>query len=83
MPYTGEIRNAETLGLMLQQARVLRGATQQDLANDLGVSQRWISEMEAGKPGLLMNRLFDMLRANHMHLYAEIEKPNGSETSNG
>lgn len=71
--YRGEVRSPESLGLILQQGRALRGVSQRDLAAEIGVSQKWIWEMESGKPGLLMERLFAMLRANDIRLYAEID----------
>ncbi|MDF2990676.1 MAG: hypothetical protein K0S37_1190 [Microbacterium sp.] len=70
--YRGEVRTPESLGLILQQGRALRGVSQRDLADEIGVSQKWVWEMESGKPGLLMERLFAMLKANNVHLFAEI-----------
>ncbi|WP_281275781.1 hypothetical protein [Arthrobacter echini] len=31
--------------------------------------------MEQGKPGLLIERLFEMLRATGVRLYAEVDEP--------
>lgn len=73
MVLKGEIRDPRTLGIFLQQGRALRGLSQKEEAEELGTTQRWISEMESGKPGILMERLFEMLRANDIRLYAEIE----------
>jgi transcriptional regulator with XRE-family HTH domain len=75
MALRGEVRNAEALGRMLQQGRALRGLSQRELADELGISQKWIWEMENGKPGLLTDRLFKMLRATGCHLYVEIDRP--------
>lgn len=71
----GEIPTPEALGRMLQQGRLLRGMSQRDLADHLGVGQKWVWEMESGKPGLFTTRLFDTLRATGVHLYAELEVP--------
>lgn len=71
----GEIPTPEALGLMLQQGRLLRGMSQRDLADHLGIGQKWVWQMESGKPGLFTERLFEMLRATGVHLYAEIELP--------
>ncbi|MHB1171744.1 MAG: helix-turn-helix domain-containing protein [Lacisediminihabitans sp.] len=73
MALRGEIKNAETLGYMLQQSRLLRGKTQRQLAEELGVSQKYIWEMESGKPTIFTERLFDMMRATGMRLRAEID----------
>lgn len=71
----GEIPTPEALGRMLQQGRLLRGMSQRDLADHLGIGQKWVWQMESGKPGLLTERLFEMLRANGVSLYAEINVP--------
>ena len=44
------IRTDRDLGSMIREARRLRGITQQDLASCVGVTQRWISQVENGKP---------------------------------
>lgn len=71
----GEIPTPEALGRMLQQGRLLRGMSQRELATRLGIRQKWVWEMESGKPGLLTERLFEMLRATGVRLYAEIDLP--------
>lgn len=71
----GDIPTAEALGRVLQQGRLLRGLSQRDLARELGIGQKWVWEMENGKPGLLTERLFRMLRATGVRLYAEIDVP--------
>ena len=73
MRYTSKVKNPTQLGLVLQQARLAKQFSQRDLAAELGVSQRWISEMEQGKPGLLMSRLFSMFEAVGIDLYAEFD----------
>lgn len=73
MPLRAELRNAEALGRVLQQGRLLHGMSQRDLAGRLGIGQKWVWEMEQGKPGLFTERLFDMLRATGVRLYAEVD----------
>ncbi|WP_298254691.1 helix-turn-helix domain-containing protein [uncultured Arthrobacter sp.] len=75
MTLRGQVRNAEALGRMLQQGRMLHGMSQRQLAEQLGISQKWVWEMEQGKPGLLTERLFEMLRATGVRLYAEVDEP--------
>ncbi|MBT2518225.1 helix-turn-helix domain-containing protein [Agromyces sp. ISL-38] len=60
---------------MLQQGRLARGLSQRQLAAELGLTQRWVSEMEAGKPGKLTERLFAMLDGTGVRLYAELDPP--------
>ena len=83
MSYRGRVPNAETLGLMLQQGRLARGLSQRELAAELGLTQRWVSEMEAGKPGKLTERLFTMLEATGVRLYAELDEPADRGASDG
>ena len=39
----------------------------------LGISQKWVWEMEQGKPGLLTDRLFAILEKTGITLMAEFE----------
>jgi len=73
MKITTEIKDSFTLGQVLQQGRLEKGFSQRELAGKLGVSQKWIWEMEQGKPGILMDRLFKILDINGISLLAELE----------
>lgn len=73
MSYTGRITSAESLGRILQQARLLSGLSQRELARRLGTSQRYIWEIEAGKPSIFTERLFAMMRETGVNLSATIE----------
>jgi len=68
-----QVKDPELLGAVLQQGRLVQHKSQRELASELGVSQNWIWEMEQGKPGLLMDRLFRMLKICGVKLYAELE----------
>jgi hypothetical protein len=70
--YTGKITSAESLGRILQQARLLAGLSQRELAQRLGTTQKYIWELEAGKPSILMDRLFAAMRETGMELTATI-----------
>jgi len=72
MAVRGDIRTPQALGKALQQARLLDGKSQRDLAAELGISQRWLCELEQGKPGIFTERLFDVLRATGSKLTIEI-----------
>jgi HTH-type transcriptional regulator/antitoxin HipB len=65
------VHTPEDLGRFLARVREDRGLTQQALADELGVSRRYISEIENGKPGLYTERLFQMLRLLRVRLKAE------------
>ena len=55
-----------------QQARLARGLSQTALADQLGLSQRSVSEIESGKPTIYMRKVFDLLRATGVELSAEL-----------
>ncbi|WP_336084662.1 helix-turn-helix domain-containing protein [Nocardia sp. SSK8] len=73
MAYSGKVTSPESLGRILQQARLLSGLTQRELAERLGTTQRYIWEIEAGKPSIYVERLFAMMRETGMELTATID----------
>jgi len=68
-----KLNDSYTLGQIIQQSRLQKGFSQRDLADMLGISQKWVWEMEQGKPGILMERLFQMLEKTGVTLTAEYE----------
>jgi len=73
MTITTKVKNPYTLGLVIQQSRMQQGFSQRDMAKMLGISQKWVWEMEQGKPGMLMDRLFLILEKTGITLSAEFE----------
>ncbi|MFE3542469.1 helix-turn-helix domain-containing protein [Nocardia sp. NPDC059177] len=73
MAYTGKVTSGESLGRILQQARLLSGLSQRELAERLGTTQRYIWEIESGKPSIYVDRLFAVMRETGMELTATIE----------
>ena len=61
----------QDLGRFLAGLRQERGWTQDDLAELLGISRRYIYEIESGKPNLYTNRLFSLLRVLGARLTVE------------
>ena len=49
------------------------GISQRELAKMPGINQKWVWEMEQGKPGILMDRLFMILEKTGVTLFAEFE----------
>lgn len=45
-----QVASTPALGMIVRQARLSQGYTQVEAARRIGVSQRWISELENGKP---------------------------------
>lgn len=72
MSLRGPASTPQALGRLLQQARLARGLSQQQVADALGISQRYVWDLESGKPSLVMTRLFDYMRLTGMTLTAEI-----------
>jgi transcriptional regulator with XRE-family HTH domain len=68
-----KIETPRQLGHALSQGRQMAGLSQRKLAKLLGIEQKWVWEMEQGKPGLLTERLFAILQTTGMHLYAEFD----------
>lgn len=73
--FRGVIGSPEELGDAIRQGREIQGWSQRDLAARLGVTQKWLWELEQGKPGLLMERLFAALREVDVTLHAEFHDP--------
>lgn len=57
-----QTRSAKEFGAALRQARLLRGITQRDLADAVGVTQSAISKVEKGNPGTSLGLVFQILR---------------------
>ena len=73
MKITTKVKDPYTLGQVIQQSRMILGVSQRELAKELGISQKWVWEMEQGKPGILMDRLFSILKRTGVTLSAEFE----------
>lgn len=72
MGLTGGAASPQALGRLLQQARLARGFSQQQVADELGISQSYVSELENGKTSLALMRIFEIMRLTGMTLQAEI-----------
>lgn len=83
MQYQGRVSSPESLGRMLQQARLVAGLTQRELATQLGTTQKYIWELESGKPSILMDRLFSAMEATGLELMATISVPDDVASDGG
>ena len=72
MALTGTVSSPQALGRLLQQARLMNGLSQQQVASQLGISQAYVSQLESGKTSLALTRIFDIMRLTQMTLTAEI-----------
>ncbi|MDP9115902.1 MAG: helix-turn-helix domain-containing protein [Actinomycetota bacterium] len=69
----GRVLSPKDLGRFLADLRAERGLTQVQLADELGVSRRYVYEIENGKPSLYSDRLFATLRLLGAHLVIEAD----------
>ncbi|ODT43064.1 MAG: hypothetical protein ABS62_01130 [Microbacterium sp. SCN 70-200] len=65
------------LGVALQQARVTQGLSQRDLAVAIGVSQRYIWELEAGKDSPALTRILAAFA--HLGVTVRVDVPEPGE----
>lgn len=67
------LRAPGDIGLAIQQARMARGMTQRDLADELGVTQSTISAIESGGSTIYLRRILDVARLTGIDLTATWE----------
>jgi len=65
------IERPEDIGVFVQRIRRDAQLTQLELASALGTSQRWLSELEAGKPKRIDGNYFSVLSKLGITLVAE------------
>jgi HTH-type transcriptional regulator/antitoxin HipB len=68
----GTARDAEGLGLLLQQGRLAAGLTQLQLADQLNVSQSYIWALESGKDVKVLERIFAVMKATGVTMSLEV-----------
>ena len=74
---SASIRDTRTLGHVLAELRADAGLSQRELADRLGVSQRYIVELEQGKDVKALDRAFAVLRATGGRLIIELGDEGG------
>jgi len=62
------VRSPRALGEAVARLRVERDLTQDELAAALGVTKRYIYQIESGRPNLFATRLFEALRELGAHI---------------
>ncbi|HCS60722.1 MAG TPA: transcriptional regulator [Microbacterium sp.] len=70
--FTATLRSSADIGAAIQQARLATEMTQRELAERIGVSQRYIWELESGKDVAAITRLLSALEATGARLYVEV-----------
>ena len=71
------VLSSADLGRFLAELRAERDWTQTELAGELGISRRYLYEIESGKPSLYSDRLFALLRLLGARLTVEADVPAG------
>lgn len=74
------IRRAADLGALVRDKRKTSGITQGELAKRLGTSQRWVSELERGKPTIELEMALRALNALGISLGVRAE-PEANKTA--
>ncbi|QSB15468.1 helix-turn-helix domain-containing protein [Natronosporangium hydrolyticum] len=73
------IEDSQRLGLIIRLSRARLGQTQAQLAAAAGVSRRWLSDLEHGKPRAEIGLVFRTLDALGLRLVAEPALPDPDE----
>jgi len=66
----GPVNTPADLGRIIRDARLGTGMTQEEFADELGVSRQYVSQLESGKSSLHVTRLFSSLRMLGVRLEA-------------
>ncbi len=66
----GPVHTPADLGRIIRDARLEAEMTQEEFADELGVSRQYISQLESGKSSLHVTRLFSCLRLLGVRLEA-------------
>jgi len=77
------IRSQTALGRELARLRYDRGLTQDELAEALGITRRYLYELESGRANLFATRLFELLRELGAHLEVVSTQQPGSSPAAG
>ena len=69
---SARVTSPEALGRILREARLANELTQDQVADYMNVNRRYVLEIEAGKPTIALQRLFEFMRATGVVMYSEI-----------
>ena len=72
MPVTEPIRTALELGVLLKEARIAADLRQRDAADLCGVSERFLVQLEQGKPGARLELVLKVCRGLGVALEARV-----------
>lgn len=69
------VRSPDGLGRVIARLRYDHGLTQSELAEALGISRRYLYEVESGSENLFVLRLFELLRELDAHIEIVSDDP--------
>ncbi len=75
------LRSPADLGLVVREQRRGAGLSQQQLADRVGVSRRWIIQMEQGKPGVELGLVLKTLSALGLQVYVGLPASGRSKSA--
>lgn len=79
MALTARIDSVQSLGRVIEQARLLRGLTQRDLARLLRTDQKYVWQLESGKSTVAIERLLHAADLLDITLTAEVAESGDSK----
>lgn len=62
------LKTASDFGSLIRSRRKARGLGQAELAEMVGVSRRWLNQVEAGKPGASLSLVLNTLNALNIQI---------------
>lgn len=62
------LKTAADIGSLIRSRRKARGLGQAELAEMVGVSRRWLNQVEAGKPGASLSLVLNTLNALNVQI---------------
>lgn len=74
MPLAARIDSAASLGRVLEQARLLKGLTQRDVARMIETDQKYVWQLENGKSTVAIERLLQAADLLGVTLTATVEE---------
>ena len=78
-----EVRNAKGLGAAIKHARTAQGVRQEDLAEELDMTRKYLVGLEKGAPSIWSTRLFRTLHKLGIRVTVSYEVPGSDERRDG
>lgn len=79
MERVARVRSARDLGLVIAEARRLRGWTQADLAEHTSIERSYLARIETGASVILLDRVFRLLRRLGVEVTVTLPEPSSLE----